>query len=279
MGRVEHLVNPSLAITAGNMPASTASPWWSDEAGTGGSGASAVKALLDCSTLATHHEDTVIEAFVAGSAGNGITIRLLGDSPGGGGVSIVVSNGAVTIHYESGVSTVAQVETAIGNLAGASKIIDVKTAGTGATVLTAPGDNFVATPLAGGSDASGQGQGHQVDGFHIDEAVAYVTVSSFNALTSLELLVERNTRADGTGIWGRVEPDLPDSLAIGADMDATGGKTLIKSSTVGQALAIPIKHLEGARRVRIGLRAGSAGALGTAAATMAIEFVQRSVQS
>ena len=96
--------------------------------------------------------DTVVEAKTAGSAGNTITVRAVGDSPGAGGVTITRVVAAITVHYESGVSTVANVVTAIGALTGGDALIEVLSPGTGATVLTAPGDNFIATPLAHGSD-------------------------------------------------------------------------------------------------------------------------------
>jgi hypothetical protein len=85
--------------------------------------------------------DTIIEAHTAGIAGNLISITVVGDSAAAAGVTIEVDGNFVVIHYESGVSTVGDVETAITALAGADDIIDVKTAGTGATVLTAPGDD------------------------------------------------------------------------------------------------------------------------------------------
>lgn len=93
--------------------------------------------------------NTVIESTNVG--GNDITVTLVGDSGVGAGVTISVVGRAVTIHYESAVSTVANVETAIGALAGANDLIGVRTPGTGATVLTAPGANFGPTALTGGA--------------------------------------------------------------------------------------------------------------------------------
>lgn len=110
-----------------------------------------VKASLDLDTVSADL-DTIVEAATAGTAGNGITVAVVGDSPAAGGVTIDVVDNAVTIHFEDGVSTVGDVETAIAALAGADDIIDVKTAGTGATVLDAATDEVVATALAGGLD-------------------------------------------------------------------------------------------------------------------------------
>lgn len=109
----------------------------------------AVKAQV--SGLGTYN--SVIEASTAGFDGNAITVALVGDSAAAAGVTITRSGTAFTIHYESGVSTVADVDAAITALAGANDLIAVKTAGTGATVLTAPGANHVAAALSGGVTA------------------------------------------------------------------------------------------------------------------------------
>lgn len=109
-------------------------------------------AELDLGGLAAGDLDTIVEATTAGLAGNSITVQATGDSAPAGGVSIVVAGTAVHIHYESGVSTVGDVESAITALAGGDDIIGVGTGGTGATVLTAPADDFAATALAGGLD-------------------------------------------------------------------------------------------------------------------------------
>lgn len=95
--------------------------------------------------------DTIVEAAAPGAEGNTITIELVGDSAGAGGVTIDEVGDAVTIHFEDGVSTVGDVETAIGT----ATLIAVKTAGTGATILAAATDELPATPLAGGLDSEG----------------------------------------------------------------------------------------------------------------------------
>jgi hypothetical protein len=99
--------------------------------------------------------NAVLEATTAGVAGNSITVRLIGDSAGAAGVSIVRTGSAFVIHYESGVSTVGNVNTAIQALSGADDLVGVKTAGTTATVLTQPTDNVAVTALAGGVDHGG----------------------------------------------------------------------------------------------------------------------------
>lgn len=108
------------------------------------------KAELDLGTLAAGNLDTVVEATTAGTAGNSITIAAAGDSPPAGGVTIARVGTTFIIHYETGVSTVANVEAAITALAGADDLFGVKTGGTGATVLAVATDDFAATALAGG---------------------------------------------------------------------------------------------------------------------------------
>ncbi len=105
-----------------------------------------VKAEKDFGTVGGGDFDTVIEATTGGQDGNLLSVALTA----GGALGIVVTGDAVVITYIAATTTVAQVEAAITALSGASDIIAVKTAGTGATVLGAP-DAFAATLLAGGS--------------------------------------------------------------------------------------------------------------------------------
>lgn len=106
-------------------------------------------AILDLGTLAGGNLDTVVRATIGGIDGNAYTVQATGDSPAAGGVTITRSGTALNIHYESAVSTVSDVEAAIAALTGANKLIAVDVAGTGANILTAPGDDFAATNLAG----------------------------------------------------------------------------------------------------------------------------------
>jgi len=114
----------------------------------------AVKASLDLATTGDASLNTVIRASTAGVAGNLITVSLTGDLVAGT-VSIDVSGTtAVAIRYFAGTATIADLESAIGSLAGADDIIEVATAGTPATVLGA-GAAFAATLLTGGLHTSG----------------------------------------------------------------------------------------------------------------------------
>lgn len=133
--------NPRPAsVKIGNIDLSDASP--------------ATKALKDFADVGAGSFDTIIEAHSAGIAGNLIEVALIPDSASS--VSIEVFGSAsvgytVVIHYKPAVSTVGNIETAITALSGVSDVIDVKTAGTGATVLAA--GEAVESALATGVDA------------------------------------------------------------------------------------------------------------------------------
>lgn len=107
----------------------------------------AVKASLDLSTKTTHC-NAVIEAKVAGKAGDAITIAFVAD---GTGVGLLDESTfpALKFHYQSTVTTDANFEAAVT----ASANLDVKTPGTGANVFADPADTFTATALAGGDDS------------------------------------------------------------------------------------------------------------------------------
>jgi hypothetical protein len=108
----------------------------------------AAKALLDIAPLTTNCE-TVVRAKTVGVGGNDLTLAFVADGSGSG--SLTQSGSALTFHYESGVTTVANFETAVGS----SAVIEVATVdGTG--TLTSPGDTFSATAFAGGSNRSCQ---------------------------------------------------------------------------------------------------------------------------
>ena len=114
----------------------------------------AAKASLDLHTVDTNIA-TVIEAKNTGAAGNSITIAAVADDSSG--VTINVAGNAVTIHFKSGTAKLSDVETAIGALAGANAIIEVKTADPSASSKTlASGDAFAATHLANGQTASAE---------------------------------------------------------------------------------------------------------------------------
>lgn len=96
--------------------------------------------------------DTTVQAVTGGAGGNALTITMTGDATPTVRISRVGSD--FTILYNTTVSTMGDVTTAINALAGADKLIEVVTAnlGTSATVLSAPGSDIAKTNLAGGSD-------------------------------------------------------------------------------------------------------------------------------
>lgn len=102
------------------------------------------KASLDVDVPSTN-VDTVVQAKLGGADGNSITLATVADGAGAGTL-VETAYPTIVFHYASGVTTVADFETAIR----ASTYLDVKTPGTAANVFTAPDDTFGATALAGG---------------------------------------------------------------------------------------------------------------------------------
>lgn len=128
----------------------------------------AVKAELDLDAE-TADLDTIIQAKTAGLAGNDITVTITADSVSG--VTLDDNGGDVLIAFESGVSDIDDFETAVGT----SSLIEVKTGGTGATVLNGD-DTMTETALAGGLDSDGvyfEVSGTDVVG-HFDDGVSTV---------------------------------------------------------------------------------------------------------
>ncbi len=177
------------------------------------------KAELDLDTPSTNL-DTIIQAHTAGAAGNAITIRTVADGSGVGSFTRVGT--ALTFHYESGVTTVANFETAVGALAGADELIDVKTTGTAVNVLVAPGDTFAATPLAGGLDSEGvviEETGTDVV-IHFETGVSTVADVEAAILADSTLLAVKTA---GTGATVLTDPDdafAATPLAGGSDEGA-----------------------------------------------------------
>ncbi len=109
-----------------------------------------VRSELDLSGPGTNI-DTVIEAVTGGEDGDGITITF---QDGGSGAGVLARVGtAFTFTFANGVTTVANFEAAVAALAGADKLIQVKTPGTGPTTLATTDDEFGPTALAGGVNA------------------------------------------------------------------------------------------------------------------------------
>lgn len=129
----------------------------------------------------TEHYDGALIATTAGAAGNAITVKFLGDRGAGLGVSIVRNGTDFVIHYESGVSTVGNVNTAITALAGGDDLFGVETAGTTANVLTAS-DNAGPMTFAGGAAAVSIGNQAVTDA--AEAFKVFPTTISISAATS-----------------------------------------------------------------------------------------------
>lgn len=110
----------------------------------------AVRSELDLSGPGTNI-DTVIEAVTGGEGGDDLTITFVDGGSGAGVLSRVGDD--FTFTFANGVTTVANFEAAVAALAGADKLIQVKTPGTGGNTLATTDDEFGPTSLAGGVNA------------------------------------------------------------------------------------------------------------------------------
>lgn len=101
-------------------------------------------ASIDMDPLCTNF-DTVFQAKARGTGGNQITVRTIT----GGAAAYSESGFAVTLTYQTGVTTVAAIEALV---TANSTLIEIQAIGTPANVLSSPGDTVAATNLAGGSN-------------------------------------------------------------------------------------------------------------------------------
>ncbi len=130
----------------------TSSPSWLDAIETALS-VPAVHATFnpgtDTTPPVTGDWDLLMQAKVAGDEGNAITIEAIGDSGVGVGVTINQVGTAITIHYESGVSTITNIAAAIA--ADSGLLIEVVSAGS-VGGLTSPDDDFEPHNMHDGAD-------------------------------------------------------------------------------------------------------------------------------
>lgn len=179
-------------------------------------------AELDCGAEGSGALDTVIEAATAGAAGNDITVELVGDSGAAEGVTIDEVGDIVTIHFEDGVSTVADVETAIGT----ATLIAVKTAGTGATVLASPEDDFAPASLIGGQDAEEPSLVETTSTVVIHFSPGN-TVAEIEALiTADSTLIEVKTAGTGATVLDAGDAFAATALASGAGVSVSAPVTV-----------------------------------------------------
>ncbi len=109
------------------------------------------RSVLNLGALGSFNTDSRIAAYLPGVGGDAWTYAQTGRVPDGHGVIITVNvpGKTVSVSYESGVSAVGDIEAAIVALSAGSIVLDKS--GTVARVLTGPGDDIAATPLAGGA--------------------------------------------------------------------------------------------------------------------------------
>lgn len=98
--------------------------------------------------------DSIFEVSPSGTGGNAVTLATVANAGAKAGSVTVVGN-AVTVHYKDGETTVADVEALFTGqgVAVTWGRVKVKTAGTGAQVLAAPGDTHAATAFIRGANA------------------------------------------------------------------------------------------------------------------------------
>lgn len=150
--------------------------------------------------------DTYVQAITQGEGGNDIHVSLVGDSVSG--VSVVDAWPNVTIHFQPGVSTVSQVETAIAT----STLIEVgggnyqylvpfNPHGTGSNVLTTASNG-------GGNLANGVTMTGNVGNFIavtlVGDSVSGVTISETNVTDGLPKTITIHYKS-GTSTVGDVE--------------------------------------------------------------------------
>jgi hypothetical protein len=137
--------------------------------------------------------DSVMQAVVEGPDGSLINIETAGDAGGGDGVTFEVDGYDILCHFEDGVSTVEDFETALAADAAVAALVRVKTAGTAASVLTDADDTQSAALLTGGGATSVSAPGDADDGTaapHLtDEAVLIVrSVAGSGTMTATPIL-------------------------------------------------------------------------------------------
>ena len=131
----------------------------------------------------------------AGAGGNSITVAFVED----GTDAVSVIGNAITVHYDDGVTTVANVKahfpvsTTFGSV--------TATGGTNGNVLAAPGDTHGATPLAGGVDAAATTTGAAAKAF-------FETDVSAGTLAARLLVNAVDTVGTGLGLVASAGPGL-----------------------------------------------------------------------
>ncbi len=141
-----------------------------------------------------------------GTGGNAITIAFVADGTGAGSKSVV--GNAITIHYEDTVTTVTQVKALFPAATTFGSV--TATGGTGANVITAPGDTHTATNLAGGLDAAVQTTGADAIAAVLANANAAALVAGEIVGTGLGKIAAGTTAtmANGGVRWTGLKPGV-----------------------------------------------------------------------
>jgi hypothetical protein len=202
------------------------------------------KASLACATKADGKLNTVVQAKAAGTGGNAITVTLVGDGAPASGVVIAEVGNLVTIHYEDNVSTVTLIEAAITST---STLIEVKTAGTGATKPRTPASDFVAAPLAGGTNHGG---------VTISEAGAAVTIH-YESGVSTVAQVETAITASSTQV--AVLTAGTAGTVLTAPTDSFSAAALAGGSDSGSIFPGPFTNPDVPRNARVTMASGYDG--------------------
>ena len=158
-------------------------------------------ASIDLGAATTGNLDNVIRAKVPGTAGNDIQLKLVADGSGAG--NFTRDGNILTFHFEHNTTTITQFETAIGALSGDNDIIEVKTAGTGASKLV-NNDALAATNLSGGQDTARRFHvgGHAAWSLHVSVVTASGATSalSFDYSNLPDPDPENDEHWEGSGI-------------------------------------------------------------------------------
>lgn len=233
-------VNATLAVvlTAGSTVTLT-----SDTAGVAGNSLYAraladgsAQAAIDMSVAGCGQLDSVIEYNTGGTGGNAWTVDTIAHGITGGGVSIIedTTNHVLTILFEDAVSTVANVETAIG----LSTNFAVRTGGTGASVLAVGTDSIRGGAFSGGTAATyvewAATNPHLT--IHFTDGVS--TVTAVNAAINATATNESMTASGGTGTdtWATADAFLATALSGGVSavsLSTSSIRPLITSKGVG----------------------------------------------
>lgn len=228
--------------------------------------------------------DTVFELNQGGTFGNAVTLQTVADGAGTGSLTGTGTN-ALVVHYAPATTTVANVEAlfAGGAAVTGGHRVQVRTPGTGATVLAAPGDTHAATNFTLGANGTPATTSRQLSDFlatsstagavaararlrlrHVGTGATVLTAFGFQAFTDSNVTwtarrpdVSLTVIEQGTSQSWRVQVGLSE-VFIYLDTDANGVRTTSASQMVSRVAADPkaSTYLSG---VASGTGAGLAG--------------------